>query len=88
MCAPGAVAKHIFDYRAVGEAEHVVEVAGRILRVAARVRAAEHRDGSPLAVHVAHGVREMYLYLSADARFTSPFSHRARKSLLTCSMRR
>ena len=54
-----AVAKHVVDRRLVAEAEYVVEIFLRVLRVAARMRAAQHRAGALGLVPVAEGVREL-----------------------------
>ena len=54
-----ALVEHALDDRLVGEAEDVVEVLARVLRVAARMRAAEHGDDAALAEQVADGVGEL-----------------------------
>src|SRR5882724_3023984 len=52
----GAIVQHVGDRVLVGEAQHIVEVAGGVLRVAAGVRPAEHGDGAAPTRQIADGI--------------------------------
>ena len=54
-----AVVQHFVQRGLVGEAEHVVEVLLRILRIAARVRPADAGDGTAPAEHLADRIGEL-----------------------------
>src|SRR5262249_18031298 len=55
----GAFGEQLLDDPAVGESEYVIEVALRVLGVAARMWAAERGDGAALPEQVADGVRQV-----------------------------
>ena len=54
-----ALGERIADDRLVGEPEHVVEVAARVLGIAARVRSAQAGDRAAAAIALADRVREL-----------------------------
>ncbi len=54
-----AVRQNVADDLPVGISGDVVEILDGVVRIAPRVRPAQHGDGAPLAAHVADGVGEL-----------------------------